>query len=173
MAQRLNKDVDKIARHLKVDQSEIDSIRRGSDSKETQDIAVLRCWIITTRNSGNIPTWKTIKDVLKNEDVRRFDVIRARLNEDEIDDRVFLWLEPQVAAFCETYGRILGVPRYEIDVICRNAQSLEERCRDILKRWRERTPTPKIEKLVQVLEDDILKQGELAKKMREEFLKDN
>ena len=173
LAQRLNKDVDKVARHLKVDQSEIDSIRRGSDSKETQDIAVLRCWITTTRNSGNTPTWKTIKHVLKDEDVRRLDVIRARLNEDEIDDRVFLWLEPRVAAFCETYGLILGVPRYEIDVICRNVQSLEEKCRDILKRWRERTRTPKIEKLVQVLEDDILKKGELAKEMREEFLKDN
>ena len=173
LAQRLNKDVDKVARHLKVDQSEIDSIRRGSDSKETQDIAVLRCWITTTRNSGNTPTWKTIKHVLKNEDVRRLVVIRARLNEDEIDDRVFLWLEPRVAAFCETYGLVLGVPRYEIDMICRNFQSLEGKCRHILKRWRERTQTPKIEKLVQVLEDDILKKGELAKEMRDEFLKDN
>ena len=163
--------MDKVARHLKVDQSEIDSIRRGSDSKETQDIAVLRCWLTTTRNSGKTPKWKTIKHVLKNKDVRRLDVIRARLNEDEIDDRVFLWLEPRVAAFCETYGLILGVPRYEIDVICRNVQSLEEKCRDILKRWRERTRTPKIEKLVQVLEDDILKKGELAKEMRDEFLK--
>ena len=165
--------MDKVARHLKVDQSEIDSIRRGSDSKETQDIAVLRCWLTTTRNSGKTPKWKTIEHVLKNEDVRRLDVIRARLNEDEIDDRVFLWLEPRVAAFCETYGLVLGVPHYEIDMICRKVQSLEDRCRDILKRWRERTRTPKIEKLVQVLEDDILKKGALAKEMREEFLNDN
>lgn len=173
LAQRLNKDVDKITRHLRVDQSEIDLIRQQGDRVEMQNVRILRCWITTTRNSGNIPTWKTIKDVLENQDVRRLDVIRARLNEEEIDDRVFLWLERRVAAFCETYGLVLGVPHYEIDMICTNVQSLGDKCRDILKRWRERTRTPKIEKLIQALEDDILKKGEIAKEMREEFWKDN
>ena len=173
LAQRLNKDVDKFVRHLKVDQREIDLIRQQGDRVETQNVRILRCWITKTRNSGNIPTWKTIKDVLENEDVRRFDVIRARLNEEEIPDCVFLWLESRVAAFCETYGRILGVPQHEIETIRSNhVQSLEDKCRDILKRWRERTRTPKTENLMQALEGDILKKGELAKEMRE-FLKDN
>ena len=168
-------DVDKVARQLKVDHNEIETIRRGSDSKETQDIRILRCWITATCKSGKIPTWETIKDVLEHEDVRRLDVIRARLKEEEIDDKVFLWLEPRVTAFCRVYGRVLDVPHYEIQMICRNFQSEAEICTAILKRWKERTRTPTIETLIQALESDILNKNELAKEMREKFecLKDN
>ena len=173
LAQRLNKDVDKVARLLKVHQSEIDSIRQEGDRVETQNFRILRCWTTATRNSGNITTWKAIKDVLEGKEVRRFDVIRARLNEEEIDDRVFVWLEPQVAAFCVEYSRVLGVPRYEVDIICSSVQNPTQRSRDILKRWRETTRTPKLEDLIQALEDDIVKKYELAKEMREEFLNDN
>ena len=171
LAQRLNKDVDKVARLLKVHQSEIDLIRQQGDREvETQNFRILRCWTTATRNSGNVPTWKTLEEVLEDEDVGRLDVIRARLNEEEIDDRVFLWLEPRVAAFCEIYGRILGLPYHEIVMIRRNVQNPRERSRDILKRWRETTRTPKIESLIQALEDGDLKESELAKKMREKFL---
>ena len=173
MARHLTIDIDKVARHLKVDPNEIETIRRGSDSKETQDIRILRCWITTTCKSGNIPTWNTIKDVLEHEDVRRFDVIRARLKEEEIDDKVFLWLEPRVTAFCRLYGLVLDVPDYEIQMICRNfsGQSEAAMCTTILKTWREKTRTPTIETLIQAL--DILNKNELAKEMREKFLKDN
>ena len=173
LAQRLHKDVDKVARLLEVDEHDIESIRQEGDRVETQNIRILRCWITTTRNSGNIPTWKTIKDVLENEDVRRLDVIRARLNEEEIDKRVFVWLEQRVAAFCVEYGVVLGLPHYEIDMICSNIQSPRERCRDILKRWWEVTRTPKIENLIEALEDDDLKKNELSKEMREKFLNNN
>ena len=175
MARHLNNDVDKVARQLKVDHNEIETIRRGSDSKETQDIRILRCWITTTCKSGKIPTWETIKDVLEHDDVRRLDVIRARLEEEEIDDKVYLWLEPRVTAFCHMYGRVLDVPDYEIQMICRNFQGQSEaaKCTAILKRWKERTRTPTIETLIQALESDIINKNELAKEMREKFLKDN
>ena len=173
LVQRLNKDVDKVARLLGVDEHEIESARQEGDRVETQNFRILRCWTTTTRNSGNIPTWKAIKDVLESKDVRRLDLIRARLNEEEIDARVFVWLEPRVAAFCLEYGVVLGLPRYEIDMICSSVQSPRERSRDVLKRWRETTTTPKLENLIQALEDDILKKNELAKEMRDEFLNDN
>ena len=171
LARRLNKDADNIARHLEVAHSDIDLIRQQGDRVERQNVEILHCWITETRNSGNIPTWKTIKDVLEKEDVRRFDVIRARLNEKEIPDCVFLWLEHRVAAFCVEYGRILDIPQHEIDMICSNIQSPKERCRDILKRWKEITRKPKIENLIEALED--VKKNETAKEMREKFLKDN
>ena len=173
LARHLNNDVDKVARLLNVDTTQILSIRRGSDSKETQDIRILLCWITETRKSGSIPTWKAIKDILENEDVGRLDVIRARLKEEEISDRVFLWLEPRVAASCIMLGRVLELPDHEIEKFCGNSQDNEKRCKAILKRWRERTRTPKIETLIQALEHDILKKYELAKEMREKFLKDN
>ena len=173
LAQRLNKDVDKVARHLKVGQSEIDSIRQQGDRVETQNFRILRCWTTTTRNSGNIPTWKAIKDVLENEKVGRFDVIRARLNEEEIDDNVFLWLEPRVAASCDEYGRVLGLPDYEIDMIHSSVQNVRKRSRDILKRWRERTKRPRLEDLTQALESECLERFDLAKELREKFFKDN
>ena len=174
LAQRLNKDVDKFARHLKVDQSEIDLIRQQGDRVETQNVRILRCWITKTRNFGKIPTWKTIKDVLENEDVRRLDVIRAHLNEEEIGRDVFLWLEPRVAAFWEIYGQILGLPQHEIEMIRSDStRRMLEKCSDMLKRWREITRTPKIENLTEALEDNSLKNNELAKEMREKFLTDN
>ena len=172
LAKRLNKDVDKVARLLGVDEHEIESARQEGDRVE-QNFRILCCWATATRNSGNIPTRKAIKDVLESKDVRRFDVIRARLKEEEINARVFVWLEPRVAAFCVEYGVVLGLPRYEIDMICSSFQSRSERSREILKRWRETTRTPKLEDLIQALEDDILKKNELAKEMREEFLNDN
>ena len=174
LAQRLNKDVDKVARHLEVGQSEIDSIRQQGDHVETQNFKILRCWTTTTRNSGNIPTWKAIKDVLENEEVRRFDVIRTRLNEEEIDDNVFRWLEPRVAASCVEYGRVLGLPDYEIEIICSSSvQDLSKRSREILKRWRERTRTPRLQDLVQALESKCLERFDLAKELREKFFKGN
>ena len=172
LAKRLNKDVDKVALLLGVDELEIESARQEGDRVE-QNFRILRCWTTATRNSGNIPTWKAIKDVLESEDVRRFDVIRARLNEEEIDARVFVWLEPRVAAFCLEYGVDLGLPRYEIDMIYSSVQSPRQRSRDILKRWRETTRTPKLEDLIQALEDNDLQKNELAKEMRDKFLNDN
>ena len=172
LAKRLNKDVDKVARLLGVDEHEIESARQEGDRVE-QNFRILRCWTTATRNSGNIPTWKAIKDVLESEDVRRFDVIRARLNEEEIDARVFVWLEPRVANFCREYGVVLGLLRYEINMIYSSVQSPRERSRDILKRWRETTRTPKLEDLIQALEDDDLQKNELAKEMRDKFLNDN
>ena len=174
LTQRLNKDVDKVARHLKVGQSEIDSIRQQGDRVETQNFRILRCWTTTTRNSGNVPTWEAIKDVLENEEVGRFDVIRARLNEEEIDDNVFRWLEPRVAASCDEYGRVLGLPDYEIEMICSSSvQDLRKRSRDILKRWRERMRTPRLEDLIQALESECLERFDLANELREKFFKDN
>ena len=174
LAQRLNKDVDKVARHLEVGQSEIDSIRQQGDRVETQNFRILRCWTTTTRNSGNVPTWKAIKDILENEEVRRFDVIRARSNEEEIDDDVFRWLEPRVATSCDEYGRVLGLPDYEIEMIgSSSVQNLRKRSRDILKRWRERTKRPRLEDLTQALESECLERFDLAKELREKFFKDN
>ena len=173
LAERLNKDVDTVARHLKVGQSKIDSIRQQGDRVETQNFRILRCWTTTTRNSGNIPTWKAIKDVLENENVLRFDVIRARLKEEEIDDDVFLWLEPRVAGHCVEFGVFLRLPDYEIQMICSNSHDCRKRCWDILKRWRERTRTPRLQDLIQALEDECFNRLDLAKELREKFFKGN
>ncbi len=168
LARHLNKDVENVARLLGVDSDEIDAIKQG-ELVETRNIRILDFWRRETLRSGKIPTWNQIKSVLESETVIRFDVIRALQNEEEISDDVFLWLEQRVAAFCRNYARVLGVPNYEIDMINESSHRCEEKCAAVLRRWRQRTRSPRVEDLIEALEHDTIRKNELAKEMRERW----
>ena len=168
LARHLNKDVEKVARLLDIDSDEIDAMKEG-ERAEARNIRILDFWRRTALDSGNKPRWNQIKTVLESECVRRFDIIRCLQNEEEIDNEVFLWLEPRVASFSCHYARVLGVPDYEVNMIKEGARSYDHRCTDLLKRWRQRTPNPKVEDLIEALEHDTMKENELAKEMKEKF----
>jgi hypothetical protein len=168
LARHLNKDVEKVARLLGVDSDEIDAIKQG-ELVETRNIRILDFWRRETLRSRKTPTWNQIKSVLESETVRRFDVIRALRNEEEISKDVFLWLEQRGAAVRRNYARLLGVPGFEIDMISESSHRCEEKCAAVLQRWRQRTRSPTIEQLIEALEHDTIKKNELAKEMREMF----
>ena len=165
----MNKDVEKVARHLKVDQAEIDAIKQRENSVDRQNFKILNSWRQATQQSGNVPSWQCIEAVLMSDEVRRFDVIRARNNEEEIDNGVFLWLEQRVASFWDHFAQILEVPDYEINALRSSYQSCEERCKALMQRWRQRTRLPVVDILIKALEHDTIRHNELANEMKEKF----
>ena len=172
LARHLNKDVEKVARGLRVDSDEIDAMTEPGERAETRNIKILDFWRKKTLGRGNKPRWNQIKTVLECENVGRFDIIRCLQNEEEIDNEVFLWLEQRVASFCCHYARVLGVPDHEVNMINETGHSCEQRCTLLLKRWRQRTPNPKVEDLIEALEHDTMKKNELANEMRQKFGKE-
>jgi hypothetical protein len=168
LGRHLNKDVEKVARLLKVNSDEIDAIKQG-ELPETRNINILEFWRKKTLRSEHIPKWKQIKDALENENVGRFDIIRCLQNEEEISDDVFLWLEPRIASVCDCYARVLGVPDHEVTMIRCTYPICEEKCTALLKRWRQMTPNPSVEDLIEALEHDTITKNELAEQMRKRF----
>ena len=156
---------------LEVDSVEIEAIKQGESLPERRNIKILSSWRNAEVKLGKKPTWDKIRLCLEEETVGRCDVIRALLNEDEIDNDVFFWLEKRVAAFSDIYARVLGVPDFEVDILSRSFQRCEERSTAMLQRWRQMTRKPKVEDLIQALDNDIIKRPDLAEEMRERFCK--
>ena len=169
LARHLSKDVEKVAMLLEVDSVEIEAIKQGEPQPERRNIEILNTWRIAEIKLGKKPTWEKIRLCLEDETVGRCDVIRALLNEDELDDSVLLWLSPRIAASFRNYARVLGVPECEIDMSSQNFEGVERSCMDVLQRWRRRTRYPKVEDLIEALEDDIINRPDLAEEMREKF----
>jgi hypothetical protein len=169
LARHLSKDVEKVAMLLEVDLVEIEAIKQGEPQPEKRSINILNSWRNAEMKLGKKPTWEKIRLCLEDETVGRCDVIRALLNEDELDGRVLVWLAPSIAAWFKNYARVLGVPECEIDMSSQNFEGVERSCMDVLQRWRRRTRYPKVEDLIQALEDDIINRPDLAEEVREKF----
>ncbi|CAB4013315.1 probable serine threonine- kinase roco4 [Paramuricea clavata] len=169
LARHLSKDVEKVAMLLEVDAVEIEAIKQGEPLPERRNIEILNSWRNAEIKLGKKPTWDKIRLCLEDETVGRCDVIRALLKEDELDCRVLLWLAPRIAASFRNYARVLGVPECEIDMSSQNFEGVERSCMDVLQRWRRKTRNPKVEDLIQALEDDIINRPDLAEEMREKF----
>lgn len=183
LAHRLNKDVEKVARFLKVDSDVIEDIEYDEPVMEKRNIRMLNrwrqvWWKKTAIPGRNTATWQQIKSALEDEEIRRYDVLRAILNDEKIDqflsNEVFLWLVSRVAAYWVTYAKILNLPQFEIETLsCASGGAAEEQCSAMLRRWRQRTKEPTVEVLVQALEHDCIRKYDFAKEMREKFCKDN
>ncbi|CAB4019669.1 PREDICTED: protein NLRC3-like [Paramuricea clavata] len=169
LARHLSKDVEKVAMLLEVDSVEIEAIKEGEPQPERRNIKILNSWRNAEMKLGKKPTWEKICLCLEDETVGRCDVIRALLKEDELDDRVLVWLAPRIAASFRNYARVLGVPECEIDMSNQNFEGVGRSCMDVLQRWRRRTRYPKVEDLIQALEHDIINRPDLAEEMKEKF----
>ena len=169
LARHLSKDVEKVAILLEVDSVEIEAIKQGEPQPERRNIKILNSWRNAEMKFGKKPTWEKVRLCLEDETVGRCDVIRALLNEDELDGRVLVWLAPRIATCFRNYARVLGVPEYEIDMSSQNFEGVERSCMDVLQRWRRRTRYPKVEDLIQTLEHDVINRPDLAEEMREKI----
>ncbi|XP_028396365.1 uncharacterized protein LOC114520316 isoform X3 [Dendronephthya gigantea] len=170
LAHHLNRDVEKCAMLLMVDSNEIERIKQQYEDVEKRKIEILLSWRKQALNSEYKPKWNDIIEVIKSEDVRRFDVIRALLGKEEISDKVLLWIARRSARFFELFVQYLGVKDYEVEMAHHNSDGCEEMKRmSVMKRWREISEEPTVEDLIKALESDIVQQKQLAQEMKKAF----